>query len=77
MQEENITKEVMVNEQKEYTGPERRRPLSNGEVEEIKRQILDSIYADIGKSIVNKVLWIGGAVLIALFTGLSVKGYIK
>lgn len=68
----------MVNEpQEKYTGPERRRPLSNGEVEEIKRQILDSIYADIGKNVVTKILWVGGAVLAALFAYLSAKGHIK
>jgi len=31
--------------------PESRRRLSDQEIEEIKKQLLDSIYADIGKSV--------------------------
>ena len=61
-----------------YSGPERRRSaLSPDDIEAIKKQILDSVYADIGKSIITKLLWIGGAVLTALFAWLSLKGHIK
>ena len=61
-----------------YAEPERRRSsLSADDIEAIKKQILDSVYADIGKSIVTKLLWIGGAVLTALFAWLSIKGHIK
>ena len=65
------------NGQNDYTGPERRRTLSTSEVEDIKKQILDSVYADIGKSIVTKLLWVGGAVLLALLAWLSSKGHVK
>jgi hypothetical protein len=71
---------VIVDEQQEnhYAGPERRRSsLSPDDIEAIKNQILDSIYADIGKSVVTRLLWIGGAVLTALFAWLSLKGHIK
>ena len=60
-----------------YSGPERRRCLTNGEIEEIKKQLLDSIYADIGKNVVTKILWVGGTVLTALLAYLSVTGHIK
>ena len=66
------------NDAEKYSGPERRRPaLATDDIEAIKKQILDSVYADIGKSIVTKLLWIGGAVLTALFTWLSIKGHVK
>lgn len=54
-----------------------RSPLSTAEVESIKRQLLESIYADIGKSIVKKFLWVVGTVGIALLTGLSAAGKLK
>ena len=43
----------------------------------VKKQILDEIYADIGKGVVKRVLWLlgfGGAGITAYFT---YKGYIK
>jgi len=49
--------------------------LSDQELEIIKKQILDSIYADIGKSVVKKVLWIGGAVLLALYAWMNAHGF--
>ena len=49
--------------------------LSDQELEAIKKQLLDSIYADIGKSVVNKVLWIGGAILLALYAWMSAHGF--
>ena len=68
----------MKKQENHYAGTERRRsPLSADDIEAIKKQILDSVYADIGKSIVTKLLWIGGAVLTALFAWLSIKGHIK
>ena len=68
----------MKKQENHYAGPERRRsPLSADDIEAIKKQILDSVYADIGKSIVTKLLWISGAVLTALFAWLSIKGHIK
>jgi len=53
-----------------------RRSLSPEEMEALKNQLLDSIYADIGKSVVKKVLWIGGACLTAFFAWLTAKGHI-
>lgn len=50
--------------------------LSDEQVDEIKEAILASIYEDIGRSIVKKILWAGGAVLAALFAWLVAKGYI-
>ena len=61
----------------DYRGKDRRKPATPEEIEELKRQILDSIYADIGKSIIKKLLWIGGAVLLGLLGWLSTKGHIK
>lgn len=46
---------------------ERRKPLSEAELQAIKEQLLESIYADIGKSVVKKILWICGALLLAAF----------
>ena len=55
---------------------ERRKPLSAEEIETIKEQLLQSIYADIGKSIIKKMLWIGGAVLVALYAWLNKSGHL-
>ena len=62
-----------------YEGEERREygKLSSEEVELIKQQILASIYEDIGRSVVKKIAWALGAVLIALLAWLGAKGYIK
>jgi len=57
--------------------PESRRRLSDQEIEEIKKQLLDSIYADIGKSVIKKVLWVGGIVLLAVFAWLAKDGKIN
>ena len=59
--------------------PERRTNggLSDEQVKAIKDAILASIYEDIGRSIVKKILWAGGAVLIALLTWLAAHGYVK
>ena len=62
----------MVDEKKPY-----RRSLTNEEIEDIKDQLLKSIYADIGKSVVKKFLWVGGAVVLAAFAWLMGKGHIN
>jgi len=49
--------------------------LSDQELEVLKKQLLDSIYADIGKSVVKKVLWIGGAILLALYAWMNSHGF--
>jgi len=51
------------------------RRLSQQELEAIKKQLLDSIYADIGKSVVKKVLWIGGAVILAGYAWMRSHGF--
>ena len=48
--------------------------LSDRDLEAIKKQLLDSIYADIGKSVVKKVLWIGGAIILALYAWMKAHG---
>lgn len=50
--------------------------LSAAELDDLKEQLLESIYADIGRSIVKKVLWILGAVAIAGFAWLAGKGHV-
>jgi hypothetical protein len=59
--------------------PERRRNggLSDEQIDAIKEQIMASVYEDIGRSLVKKVLWILGALLAALLGWLAAKGYIK
>ena len=54
-----------------------RRRFSEDEIEIIKEQLLASIYADIGKSVVKKLLWVGGAVGIAALAWLTGAGHIK
>ena len=49
-----------------------RRRLSDAELEEIKNQLLDSIYKDIGKSVVKKLLWLVGAIGAALVAWLTI-----
>ncbi len=60
-------------------GVERRknRGLTDEEIEVIKEQLLNSIYEDIGRSVVKKLLWTLGALFIALSTWLAAKGYLK
>ena len=53
-----------------------KRNFSDAEIEEIKKEILDSIYADIGKSIVKKFLWIFGVSILAIFSYLKGSGKI-
>jgi hypothetical protein len=55
----------------------RRRHFTDEEVAALKQQLLESIYADIGKSLVKKVLWVGGACIFALFAWLVGKGHIN
>ena len=50
--------------------------LSHDQIEAIKKQILSSVYEDIGRSIVKKVLYAGGAVLLALLSWLAGKDHI-
>lgn len=55
----------------------RRHPLSQEELTDIKDQLLESIYADIGRSLTAKFLWVFGAVVASVFAGLTASGRIK
>jgi len=58
----------------QHTDP--RKPLREAELDAIKEQLLESIYADIGKSLVKKVLWLFGAVCLAAFAWLKGSGHV-
>lgn len=62
-----------MSEEEQTIGPGGKR-LSDRDLEAIKKQLLDSIYADIGKSVVKKVLWIGGAIILALYAWMKAHG---
>lgn len=51
--------------------------LSQEQIDEIKRQLLESIYADIGRSLVRKFLWALGTVVFAAVVGLAAAGKVK
>lgn len=51
--------------------------LSHQDIERIKEAVLASVYEDIGRSVVKKVVWIGGAVLAVVLGWGAAKGYIK
>ena len=59
--------------------PERRKNggLTDDQIEEIREAILASIYEDIGRSIVKKILWAAGAVLSALLLYFGASGHVK
>jgi hypothetical protein len=56
---------------------ERRKPLTDAEIEIIKAQLLNSIYADIGKSVVKKLLWLIGVISSTALITLTAIGKIK
>jgi hypothetical protein len=56
-------------------GDEKQSRLTPEELASIKDQLLESIYADIGKSVVRKTLWITGAILFALYAWLRAHGF--
>ena len=51
--------------------------LTDEQIRTIRDAVLAKVYEDIGRSLVKKILWVGGAVLFALFTWLVAHGYIK
>jgi hypothetical protein len=55
----------------------RRRPFTDEEVAAIRAQLLNSVYADIGKAAVKKLLQFAGAVFGASLVALTVSGNIK
>ena len=66
-----------------YTGPERRKIARLSEEEfhllarEIKRLALEEIYADIGKGVVKRILWLLGLGSTGAVAWMTYKGYIK
>jgi CRISPR/Cas system type I-B associated protein Csh2 (Cas7 group RAMP superfamily) len=50
--------------------------LTDEQVEAIKEAILASVYEDIGRSLVKKVIWVAGVVFTALLTWATAKGYL-
>jgi len=51
--------------------------LTDEQCADIKQQILSSIYEEIGRSVVKKILWTLGAVFVALTAWAAAKGYLK
>jgi len=51
--------------------------LTDEQIDLIRERILASVYEDIGRSLVKKILWVLGALLAALLGWLAAKGYIK
>ena len=51
--------------------------LTDEQIEAIKERILASVYEDIGRSLVKKILWVVGTLLVALLAWLTAKGYVK
>lgn len=47
--------------------------LSDEQVESIKEAILNSLYEEIGRSLVKKVVWVLGAVLIGVVSLYGIK----
>ena len=60
-------------EHEEQRQEERRKNggMSPEQIEAIRDAVLASVYEDIGRSLVKKILWTAGAVLAALFTWLA------
>lgn len=67
----------------DYKGSERRRSnqITNDDIERIAKRAkdlaLEEVYADIGKGVVKRLLWILGIGGTGLAVYLSSKGYIK
>jgi len=45
--------------------------LTSDEVVHLKEQLLQSIYADIGRSVIKRILWVGGSILVAILIGIK------
>jgi hypothetical protein len=62
----------------DYAGENRRKNggLSDEQVEAVKNAILESIYKEIGRSVVKWGLWVGGSILLALGGWLAGAGHI-
>ena len=65
--------------------PERRRPLSEEQMEEIAERaaekavakITSSVYQQVGKGVINKLMWLVGAVTVGIYFWLTGNGAIK
>jgi preprotein translocase subunit SecG len=62
----------------EYHGPERRKGLSEDEIERIAEvaatKALERVYAQVGKSVLTRVTWVLGAAFIGLLMWMGGKG---
>lgn len=77
----------MDEEHREYDGPDRRKhpSLSDEQIEHIAqraadlavKKVTDQAYAAVGKSLVEKAMWVIGVCAMALFFWLAQKGIIK
>jgi len=63
----------------EHNDEERRKNawLTDEQIDAIRERILASVYEDIGRSLVKKILWVVGSLLIALLAWAISKGYLK
>jgi hypothetical protein len=50
--------------------------LSQEELNSIRDQLLESIYADIGRSLVKKALWVIGSICLVGYAYLTGKGHV-
>lgn len=66
-------------EDKPVEQEERRRhvELTAEQIDIIKDAVLASVYEDIGRSLVKKILWVVGALLTGLLGWLAAKGYVS
>lgn len=51
--------------------------LTDEQIDEIREAILASIYEEIGRSIVRKILWYGGTIILALLAWFGYSGHVK
>ncbi|HEY6028602.1 MAG TPA: hypothetical protein VIV09_17030 [Pseudolabrys sp.] len=62
----------------EYDGPERRRGLSEADIERIAevaaRKALDKVYLEVGKGVLKRLSWIIGVSTVALLMWMGGKG---
>ena len=56
---------------------DKKNDLTEDQIERIKNSILASIYEDIGRSVVRKVLWTLGAVLFVFLSWAGYSGHVK
>lgn len=62
----------------DYQGPERRRGLSEADIERIAgvaaRKALDMVYLEVGKGVLKRLAWVVGAATVAILIWMGSKG---